>query len=271
MTIFAPWLSSAALPANLISAIMIAVFGFVLGACLGSFAHATGQRLMRQTSLLTPSQCDHCQRKLSPWMNAPVLGWLACLGRCRYCQNRLPLSYLISEVSMGAITALLFMTLGVIPAGLLVIAITMLWGSMVSDAEAMMMDLRLIAGIALTGAMIALISPESGNLTHAILGLGLAPLPLIIADQLYRAIRKRSGFGEGDIWLLVALGLWTGPWGGAIVFIVAAWLGVGFAAYAYIFHARQIAVLPFGVLLGISFITYIIAGLLNTLLRHNIL
>ena len=142
---------------------------------------------------------------------------------------------------------------------------------MVSDAEAMMMDLRLIAGIALTGAMIPLISPESGNLTHAILGLGLAPLPLIIADQLYRAIRKRSGFGEGDIWLLAALGLWTGPWGGAIVFIVAAWLGVGFAAYAYTFHARQIAVLPFGVLLGISFITYIIAGLLNTLLRHNIL
>jgi prepilin signal peptidase PulO-like enzyme (type II secretory pathway) len=75
----------------------------------------------------------------------------------------------------------------------------------------------------------------------------------------------------GDIWLLAALGLWTGPWGDAIVFILAAWLGVGFAAYEYIFQARQVAVLPIGVLLGISFITYIIAGLLDTLLRHNIL
>ena len=271
MMIFAPWIWSASLPNHAIAMGVIGIFGFVLGACLGSFAHATGQRLVRNISLLTPSQCDHCQRKLSPWMNAPVLGWLASLGRCRYCQNRLPLSYLISELILGSVIAFLFITLGTIPAGLLAITLTMMWSIMVSDAETLVVDLRLIIGIALLGLAVAITSPEHGNLSHALLGGIIAPIPLILADRLYRSIRQCPGFGEGDIWLLAALGLWTGPWGGAIIFVMSAWLGVGIAVYAYVFHAKQIAVLPFGVLLGISFITYIIAGLVNTLLCHNIL
>jgi hypothetical protein len=36
---------------------------------------------------------------------------------------------------------------------------------------------------------------------------------------------------------------------------MSVWLGVGIDVYANVFHAKQIAALPFGVLLGISFIT----------------
>ena len=82
-------------------------------------------------------------------------------------------------------------------------------------------------------------------------------------------IRGKHGFGSADPWLLAAIGIWTGAIGGIMVFMFAAWIGVIYGFLVRVFTQRTIIILPFGVLLGISFITYIIAGWLWMLMSHT--
>ena len=91
------------------------VWCFALGAALGSFATATGERLARGESLWTRSHCS-CGRALRPGENIPFVGWLRVRGRARCCGARLPVSLLAGEALpalAGAAGALSGVTVGV--------------------------------------------------------------------------------------------------------------------------------------------------------------
>jgi leader peptidase (prepilin peptidase)/N-methyltransferase len=84
----------------------VAIFVFLIGACVGSFLNVVVYRMPRDMSLISPpSTCPQCGHRLAAYDNVPILGWLWLRGRCRYCRNPISARYPIVEL----ITGLLFL------------------------------------------------------------------------------------------------------------------------------------------------------------------
>ena len=66
--------------------IVLYIFAFLLGLCVGSFLNVCIYRLPRGMSLLWPgSHCPFCDEPILWHDNIPVLGWLKLRGLCRSC------------------------------------------------------------------------------------------------------------------------------------------------------------------------------------------
>ena len=75
--------------------ILIILFGLVWG----SFLNVVIYRIPRGMSLiLPPSSCPHCETRIKPYDNIPVLSYLLLKGRCRSCGTKISLSYLLVEI-----------------------------------------------------------------------------------------------------------------------------------------------------------------------------
>jgi leader peptidase (prepilin peptidase)/N-methyltransferase len=89
--------------------LIILIFLFALGACVGSFLNVVVWRLPRDESLLSPpSRCPFCEHRLAWFDNVPVFGWLALRGRCRYCFNPVSAQYPAIEFLTGALFVLYY-------------------------------------------------------------------------------------------------------------------------------------------------------------------
>lgn len=80
----------------------------VLGALVGSFLNVVIFRLPRGLSVYSPawSFCPSCEKRLLPWHNVPIFGWLFLRGRCHFCAQSIPVVYPVVE----CLTALTFVT-----------------------------------------------------------------------------------------------------------------------------------------------------------------
>ena len=73
------------------AAVLLHVWLFCVGACVGSFLNVVVYRLPRGRSLAHPgSCCPSCGHAIRLWDNIPILSWLLLRGRCRDC--RAPIS-----------------------------------------------------------------------------------------------------------------------------------------------------------------------------------
>lgn len=86
----------------ILSYIMVAVFGLVLG----SFLNVCIVRLPRKLSILAPrSHCPFCEHPIRWFDNIPLVSYLLLRGRCRDCHARISPQYAVVE----ALTAILLM------------------------------------------------------------------------------------------------------------------------------------------------------------------
>lgn len=90
---------------------LIVALAFIIGTVLGSFIKAFSDRFIQSKTILGRSKCDYCHHHLSWYDLIPVLSFLSLLGRCRYCHKKMSPSYLLSELVLGAILALLAISL----------------------------------------------------------------------------------------------------------------------------------------------------------------
>lgn len=96
---------------------LLSTLFFFLGASLGSFFGVVVTRAKRHESIVWPaSHCDTCNKPLKWYDNIPVISYLSLKGKCRYCQAKIPLKFLVYEV-VGGIFALVI--------GLIVISLLM--------------------------------------------------------------------------------------------------------------------------------------------------
>jgi leader peptidase (prepilin peptidase)/N-methyltransferase len=90
---------------NAVHHAVLAAFGFVVGAAVGSFVNVCAWRLPRGESLVHPaSRCPRCGTAIRTRDNLPILGWLLLGGRCRGCRGPIAARYPIVE----AVVAVLF-------------------------------------------------------------------------------------------------------------------------------------------------------------------
>lgn len=83
--------------------------GFIVGTILGSFAKAVSDRQQKcNNNLRGRSYCENCKHKLVWYDLFPVVSYILLSGKCRYCQQKIPLSNLLAEIIMGVLIATLF-------------------------------------------------------------------------------------------------------------------------------------------------------------------
>ena len=77
---------------------------------IGSFLNVVVWRLPRGESLSQPpSHCPHCNWRIRPWENIPILSWLALRGRCSSCHLPISWRYPAGEAAVGALFLLIFL------------------------------------------------------------------------------------------------------------------------------------------------------------------
>jgi leader peptidase (prepilin peptidase)/N-methyltransferase len=87
--------------------LMSAVLGFLFGAFIGSFLNVCIHRLPRNESVvLPPSRCYSCGTQVQWYDNLPVISYLILRGKCRWCDAPFSIRYLLLEVLVGAVSAL---------------------------------------------------------------------------------------------------------------------------------------------------------------------
>lgn len=85
---------------------VVLLFGFAIGASIGSFLTVVRYRVPRGQSLSQPgSHCDACLRPLRVVENIPVVSWLIQRGRCRTCAAPVPAVYPLIEAAAGLVVA----------------------------------------------------------------------------------------------------------------------------------------------------------------------
>ncbi|MGC6498271.1 MAG: prepilin peptidase [Candidatus Puniceispirillaceae bacterium] len=242
---------------------VICLFAFAVGACLGSFANACAMRLVRDEDFIfAKSRCRGCDRPLSWWQNLPLIGWLTARGRCTSCGSHIGFRYLLVEILMGLVLVAYIIML---PTAMVIgftLALALVAIACLTDFEAMTLHPLLLSILGLAGLLLA-VGGQTGffawHLTsgQALLGAILTGgLPFVI-NAGFRRLRGTDGFGEGDFWLMAAIGAWLGPFAGVALFVVASWLGATAGIVLMITSKATIATrLPFGLFAGGAFILW---------------
>lgn len=87
-------------------ALLIAI-GLLFGAFVGSFLNVCIHRLPRNESVVSPpSRCYSCGTQVRWYDNLPIIGYLMLRGQCRWCGVSFSPRYLILEVLVAGLTAL---------------------------------------------------------------------------------------------------------------------------------------------------------------------
>ncbi len=76
---------------------------FLLGLSIGSFVNAWSFRYGTLRSILSPSACRHCGRRLAWYEIIPLASFIALSGKCRTCRAPISLQYPIVELIMGIV------------------------------------------------------------------------------------------------------------------------------------------------------------------------
>jgi len=211
----------------------LAVFGFVLGATIGSFVNVVIYRVPAGLSVVYPrSRCPHCGHTLTPIELIPIVSWVIQGGKCRNCKAPIAVRYPLVEALTGVLFALAAVLRPDFPGLLLIWAfIALLVALSFIDMDTYELPWQLNYGglaLGLLGAgLLGYPQPFPQALDGALMGAGL----LAMVNALGVLIIKRGKnnawtppFGYPQINLAAAVGSLFGPAAG----LVAGFLNVAF-------------------------------------------
>ncbi|MBU1230035.1 MAG: prepilin peptidase [Proteobacteria bacterium] len=190
----------------------------LLGLALGSFASCAGHRLARGGSLTSPARsfCPACGHTLTWRENIPLAGYLLQGGRCRFCAERIPLRYPLTELASTAFCLAAAALFG--PTWHWFVAVgfaTLLLILSLIDLETFLLpDALTLPGAAAAFLASALLPPLHTlgiGWRAAIFGALLGGGGLWLLAWAYRRIRGVDGLGLGDAKLMLLAGALLGP------------------------------------------------------------
>ncbi len=88
----------------------IAVFFFVVGACIGSFLNVVAYRLPLGRYIGGHSACPYCQTPIDGVDNVPFLAWIKLRGRCRTCRLPISIQYPLIEISVAVVFLIVYLS-----------------------------------------------------------------------------------------------------------------------------------------------------------------
>ena len=253
----------------------------LFGLLFGSFANVVVWRLPRGESVVRPgSHCPSCDTPLAWYDNIPLLSYALLRGRCRTCDAPISRRYPAVEAASGVLFVVAALLYGVSVQA--VFSAVFLWGLLVLsliDVAHFRLPNAIVGALAIVGLVGAILSQVLGVPVVPLIGMtasGPMAEPLVAAlvgalaagglsfafAEGYALLRKRQGFGMGDVKLLGVLGLFIGLYAFMALFI-GSLLG---SIYA-IARARTTtraglgsAKLPFGAFLALGTFVCLLVG-----------
>lgn len=187
------------------------------------------------------SRCDSCGHTLKLWHNIPIIGWLSLGGKCAFCKTKIPFSVLGAEIMGGLLGFIIAWLVGEVSLYTFMWLIVAAYISSVSwlDWKTLYLPTSSLCYFTfvifflsfqkLTGSFIP--TPEE-SLAGAMVGFAT----LFVINEGYYLIRGIKGFGEGDYYLLGALGSCLGVEKIITTMVISVFVGVALYVLVSIFN-----------------------------------
>ena len=179
-----------------------------------------------------PSHCPNCQHNIMPWDNIPVLSWLWLRGKCRYCHGHISFIYPLSEALIGAgYMALVFWYYphySLTQLAFLALFFSVLYTLAMIDFKTYLLPeclvfLLLWAGLIACVRNLIPLSPRDCVMGAVIIWAFSWSMARVVTW-----VTGREGFGQGDVKLFAACGVWLGADNIAALMLGSAGLGALF-------------------------------------------
>ena len=231
------------------------VYFLIVGLCVGSFLNVVVLRgLSGESIVLPPSHCTKCNHKLAWYDNIPVLSYLLLKGKCRYCSEKISPQYPIVETITACIFVGIYLKYGITlntifllfaASTCIVMTVTDIKEKVILDGHAyflavlgLIYNFFNIAGVNTTklsfwiaGLKISLHQSFIYSLLGLILGFGVMASIAWIA----KLITKKDCFGNGDAYILGALGAFWGISNAIVILILSIFLWGGMAVPYFLY------------------------------------
>ena len=213
---------------NIFIMIVVVLFGIIIG----SFLNVCIVRLPKEESIVYPaSHCVSCNHELKFIDLIPVLSFIFLRGRCRYCDKKISVRYILIELLTGVIAGLTFYWYGfsVDFFRVFVLEIILLVVTCVDLEYQIIPDQLVLAGISVGIILIIydlFVSPIYRTWYSPLLGGIVVSSILFIFSKIGQKIYKiEDVIGLGDVKLFIAIGMILGLEKVLIAFLVAIYLG----------------------------------------------
>jgi leader peptidase (prepilin peptidase)/N-methyltransferase len=252
-------------------------FAVAYGLVIGSFLAVCIVRLPEDRSLLTPSSCERCGRRLSWWENVPLVSYVALRGRCRTCGTAIPPIHPLTELLGGLLAWLVFRRVFTDPADLDLAHVglwVVLFGfvSLLVVAAAVDVRHRIIPDetsiYAIPFGILAVAFVEWQGLAsalapgwrHAVLGVALWGGAFAAFAVVVEWVAGRVALGWGDVKLVAMLAAFLGIWPGTFVVVLWGSLFGAITGIVVTLALRRRAYLPFGPPLAVAATLWVLYG-----------
>lgn len=205
-------------------AVLIILFLFGIGACIGSFLNVCIFRLPKGKSIVSPgSACTGCGHRLSWFENIPLLSFVFLKARCRQCGSPISFQYPLVELLNALFYVLFWLKFGLNATMMIYAAFfsALLVITFIDLKHYIIPDVISLPGIP-AGLAASFLLPQISWM-DSFLGIIIGGGILFLVAWGYYLITKREGMGGGDIKLLAMIGAFLG-WQSipAIIFFSAA-------------------------------------------------
>ncbi len=185
-----------------------------MGTVIGSFLSVCIYRLPRKESIIIPrSFCPICKEKIKLIDNIPILSYILLRGKCRYCESKISLRYLLVEILTGILYFILWRKYGLtIEMWIYLILISSLVVVTFIDIDYMIIPDVISLPLICVGVIMTFIR---GDIVQFLVGGAIGGGILYLLAVISEWILHKEGMGCGDIKLATAIGLFIG-WEGII-------------------------------------------------------
>ena len=213
--------------------------------------------------LWPPSHCPHCKYRIKPWENVPLLSYIFLNAECSNCSRDIPFRYPLTELICGFLTMFFVYQFGL---SILSFAFMLLVWSLLTitiiDFNHQLIPDEITQPLIWLGLFFnASALKTEVNLNQAVLGAILGYLSLWSINWIFKMIRGKEGFGQGDFKLLAAIGAWLGWQCLAATIILSSLIGATVGIYMVtILGKNKNQPIPFGPYLSAAGFIFIIWG-----------
>lgn len=238
--------------------IIVALFGLIIG----SFLNVCVVRIPYEESVLRPpSHCVHCAAPISWYDNIPVLSYIALMGKCRTCSERISPRYMLVEILTAFIAVAIF-RLGLPPR---VFALSAAYSACLIVITFIDIDHKIIPDVITIPSI--MIAPGMAHvvghitMTESLLGALAGGGILWIIARGYELIRKQEGMGLGDVKMLAMIGAFQGWEAVPFSLIIGSMIGTVVGISAIIAKRGKFDMeIPFGPFLAAGSLIYLFGG-----------
>lgn len=208
--------------------IVMYIFVFLFGACIGSFLNVCIYRLPTGESLIKRnSHCMTCGEEIKHRDLIPIVSWCLLKGKCRNCGAKISPRYTVVELLNAVLYLLVFLHFDIAISPLYAALVSLMFSALIvvffMDWDTQLINTYVVIFIALLAIPEYFLCQRTTELTlkSQLIGAFIVSIPLLI---IVIATHEKA-MGMGDVYLMAAAGLFLGMQGILVAMLIALIVG----------------------------------------------